>query len=101
MKMLLSIDCPPEPFNSLVRSAEIGDVIGRILKDIKPDIAYFTEQNGHRGGIFVVDVKNPSDVPRLAEPFFLTLNANCSFRILMTPEELGKAGLDKLGRKWN
>lgn len=101
MKMLLSVDFPPEPFNSLVRSGEISDLIERILKDIRSETAYFTEQDGHRGAIFVLEVKNASDVPRLAEPFFLKLNADCRFRILMTPEDLQKAGLDKLGRKWS
>lgn len=100
MKMLLSVDMPLEPFNSLVRRGEIGELVGRILEDIKPEVAYFTEQDGHRGGIFVVDVKNASDVPRLAEPFFLRLNAECKFRILMSPEDLQHAGLAELGQKW-
>lgn len=100
MKMLLSVDFPLEPFNSLVRSGKAGELLGRILETIKPETAYFTEQDGKRGGIFVVNVQNPSDVPVFAEPFFLKLNANCQFRILMSPEELQKASLGDLGKKW-
>jgi len=33
-------------------------------------------------------------------PFFLNFNADCEFRIAMSPEDLGKAGLDELGKKW-
>lgn len=100
MKMLLTVEFPIEPFNSLVKSGEVGGIIGRILDTIKPETAYFTEQDGKRGGIFVVDVKSPSDVPVLAEPFFLNFNASCKFRVLMSPEDLQNAGLEEIGKKW-
>lgn len=100
MKMLLTVEFPAEPFNSLVRSAKAGELIGRILDSIKPETAYFTEQDGKRGGFFVVEVQKPSDVPAFAEPFFLNFQASCKFRILMSPEDLQKAGLDELGKKW-
>jgi len=100
MKMLLTVDFPLEPFNSLVRSGKVGEILGRILAAINPETAYFTEQDGKRGGIFVVDVRTPSDVPSFAEPFFLNFQANCRFRVLMSPEDLQKAGLEELGKKW-
>ncbi len=100
MKMLLTVELPHEPFNSLVRSGKAGEIIGRILETIKPEAAYFTEQDGKRGGIFVIDVRTPSDVPAFAEPFFLSFQANCKFRILMSPEDLQKAGVDELGKRW-
>lgn len=100
MKMLLSVEFPPEPFNSLARSGKVGGLIGQILETIKPETAYFTERDGKRGAIFVVDVKTPSDVPFYAEPFFLTFHANCNFRIIMSPEDLKKADLEGLGKKW-
>ena len=100
MKMLLTVDIPHEPFNSLVKSGKAGEILGRILETIKPEAAYFTEQDGKRGGVFVIDVRTPSDVPAFAEPFFLNFQANCKFRILMSPEDLQKAGLEELGKKW-
>lgn len=100
MKMLLTVEFPLEPFNSLVRSGKVGGIVGHILETIKPETAYFSELDGKRGGIFVVDVKSPSDVPFFAEPFFLNFQASCKFRILMSPEDLQKAGLEELGRKW-
>lgn len=100
MKMLLTVAMPHEPFNSLVRNGKVGEILGRILETIKPETAYFTEQDGRRGGIFVVDVQNPWDVPALAEPFFLNFQADCKFRILMSPQDLQKAGLEEIGKKW-
>lgn len=100
MKMLLTVAFPPEPFNSLCRSGKVGQVLGEILETIKPETAYFTEQDGKRGAIFVVDVKSASDVPFFAEPFFLNFEARCEFRILMSAEDLQRAGLEDLGKKW-
>jgi hypothetical protein len=36
----------------------------------------------------------------LAEPFFLNFNATCKFRIVMSPEDLQKSGLETLGQTW-
>jgi hypothetical protein len=100
MKMLLMVEFPPEPFNTHVRSGKAGEIIGRILEAIKPEMAYFSEHDGKRGGFFVVDVKAASEVPSFAEPFYLNFQADCIFRILMSPEDLQKSGLDALGKQW-
>ena len=100
MKMLLAVEFPPEPFNSLVRSGAVGEIIGRILESLKPETAYFTEHEGKRGGVFVVNVQAASDIPTFAEPFYLNFQASCKFRILMSPEDMQKSGLDELGKKW-
>ena len=73
----------------------------RILEETKPEAAYFSERDGKRGAILIVDVSSPSDVPKLAEPWFLQFNADCKFRICMLPEDLGKANLSELGQKWS
>ena len=101
MRMLLMVEFPNEPFNSLVRNGRAGQLLGRVLDAIKPEAAYFTEQDGARGGIFVVNVQNPSEVPAFAEPFFLNFQATCRFRIVMSPEDLEKSGLEELGKKWS
>ena len=100
MKMLLTVDFPLEPFNSLIRSGKVGEMIGKILETIKPEASYFTEQDGKRGALFVVNVNKSSDVPFFAEPFFLNFQASCKFRILMSPEDLQNAGLEQLGKQW-
>jgi hypothetical protein len=98
--MLLHVDIPHEPFNSLVRAGTVGDTLTKILDSLKPEAAYFTEQDGRRGAFLVIDVASPSDVPRFAEPLFLKFTADCRFRIVMSPEELAKAGLGDLGKRW-
>jgi hypothetical protein len=98
--MLLSVTLPHEPFNTLVREKKAAALLGRALDQIKPEAAYFTEEDGHRKAILVVEVADPSKVPSLAEPFFLTFNADCRFRIVMNTEELKRSGLDDIASKW-
>ncbi len=100
MRMLMHVQFPLEPFNTAVRDGSVGQKIQRILEAIKPEAAYFSEQNGRRGGTLVVNVKDPSEVPMFAEPWFLTFNAEVEFRIAMTPEDLARASLEALGKKW-
>lgn len=91
---------PHEPFNTLVREGKAGEIIQNIIAEIKPESIYFTEQDGTRGAVAVVNIDEPSQIPSFSEPFFLNFNANCEFRVAMSPEDLGRAGLDELGQKW-
>lgn len=41
-----------------------------------------------------------SRTPALSEPFFLTFDASVKIKTCMTPEDLGNAGLNELGKKY-
>src|SRR3954466_16317432 len=100
MRVLVDVRCPVEPFNALVRNGKAGEIIGKILAEIKPEAAYFTEHDGRRGAVLVVDIHSASQIPAVADSRFLNFNAECEFRIAMTPEELQKANLAEMGKKW-
>jgi len=101
MRMLLKVKIPHEEFNQAVRDGTAGLKVRRILEDSKPEAVYFTEQNGQRGAILIVDLPDPSMVPAFAEPWFLSFNADVEFHIVMTPDDLRRAGLEELGKKWS
>ena len=100
MRMLMQAKFPHEPFNTKVRDGSVGKTIGRILAEVKPEAVYFTNYYGRRGVIMIVDVADPTKVPALAEPFFLSFNADVEFHVVMSPEELGRANLDAIGKNW-
>lgn len=100
MRMLLHACFPVEPFNTLVRKGEAGKILHGIVEDLKPEAVYFTEEKGQRSALLVVDLASPSDVPRMCEPFFLSFNADCHLRVVMSPEDLANAGLAEIGKKW-
>src|SRR6187551_3146789 len=100
MRMMITAELPHEPFNTLVRENKAGQILGKILEELKPEAVYFMEQHGRRCGVLIIDIADPSRIPSIAEPFFLQFNADCRFRPVMSPADLGKAGLEELGKKW-
>lgn len=101
MRIMLNVKFPHAPFNAFVKDGTVGAKLQRIMAAIKPEAIYFTEQNGGRGAVVIVDMADASKIPALAEPWFLTFNAEVEFRVVMTPDDLAKAGLDKLGKEWS
>ena len=100
MRILLDITLPHEPFDTSVRDGTAGQKLGRIIDELKPEAIYFTEKDGGRGAVMIVEMSDSSMVPTLAEPWFLTFSAKVQFRVVMSPADLQKAGLDDIGKKW-
>jgi len=100
MRMLVKAKMPVAEFNAAVKDGSAGQKLGRIFDALKPETVYFTEMNGHRCAIMLINVDDPAQVPSIAEPFFLLFNAEVSFHIVMSPEDLKRAGLEELGKKW-
>jgi hypothetical protein len=100
MRMLMHVRIPHQEFNAAVRDGTVGAKVRRILDETKPEAVYFTEYGGRRGAILIVDVADPSRIPALAEPWFLTFNADVELHAVMTPQELGQAALEQIGKKW-
>jgi len=101
MRMLMNVKIPHQPFNTAVKDGSAGAKLNRILDAIKPESVYFTEHNGQRGAVLVVDLPDASKIPVLAEPWFLTFQADVEFRIAMTPDDLKRSGIDGMGMKWS
>jgi Protein of unknown function (DUF3303) len=100
MRFLLHISLPVDKFNEAVRDGTAGQKVARILDDARPEAAYFCAKEGKRGGFLVVDISDPSEMPRFAEPWFLQFGATVEFLPTMTPQDLQRAGLDQIGKKW-
>ena len=101
MRMLLNVRFPHKPFNAAVKDGTAGSKLNRILEATKPEAAYFTEQNGQRGAVLIVDLADSSKIPALVEPWILTFQADIELRPVMMPDDLKRAGLDELGKKWS
>lgn len=88
----MKVEWPNETANKAVSDPKFGEKMGALLKEIKAEAAYFTTPKGHRGGYIVVNLDDASQLPAIAEPFFLWMNANVKFFPVMLPEDLAKAG---------
>ena len=93
MRMLLRVSIPVEAGNAAAKDGTLGSTVERILADLKPEAAYFfTDDIGQRSGSIVFDMKDPSQIPVVTEPWFLAFKATVSLRPIMTPQDLAKAG---------
>ena len=100
MRFVMRVSMPLEKFNEEVLNGTAGATLGKILDEIKPEAAYFCAEGGKRGGFLIVNLEHASEMPRLAEPFFLKFNATVEFLPTMTPEDLQNAGLETIAAKW-
>ncbi len=89
MRMMLHVVIPVKTGNAAVREGKLGPTIQKILSDLKPEAAFFTETNGNRGGYIFFDMKDSSEIPKIAEPWFLAFNATLTIKPAMTPQDLG------------
>lgn len=92
MRVLLIASIPVEAGNAAVKSGKLGTIIQSILEEQKPETAYFSDFGGKRTGFIVIDLKDPSHIPAIAEPWFLALNASIELHPVMVPADLAKAG---------
>ena len=97
MRCLVKISFPVENGNEAALNGTLGSTIESILSELKPEAAYFTAEKGQRGGFIVVDMKDSSQIPSIAEPWFLAFNAEVEMFPCMNIEDLKKAtpGIEK------
>lgn len=93
MRMMMQMSIPVEAGNNAARTGALGPAFQKMLDALKPEAAYFTAtESGERGGFVVFDLKDTSQIPAVAEPFFLVFNAKLWFTPVMNAEDLAKAG---------
>ena len=75
MRFLVKVSFPVEAGNAAAKKDGFK-VIQTILEQQRPEAAYFIADGGRRTGILIMDIAEPADIPRIAEPWFLALNAS-------------------------
>jgi len=92
MRFLLKVTIPNDAGNAAARAGTLGSTIQKILDEQKPEAAYFTDSNGQRCGMLVIEMQDASQIPSFCEPWFLAFNASIELHPVMTPADLAKAG---------
>jgi len=92
MRFLLKITIPVEEGNAAIRDGSLPRTIESILADLKPEAAYFSDGDGKRAAYVFVDMQDPSQIPAMAEPWFLSFNAGVELHPVMNAQDLAKAG---------
>jgi hypothetical protein len=92
MRFLLKAEWQVEAGNAAIKDDSLSKTIESILDDLKPEAAYFLASNGKRTALLIVDMKDASQIPALAEPWFLAFKASLEIVPVMVPDDLKKAG---------
>lgn len=102
MRMLMKVTIPIIEGNATITDGSLGTTIGSILADLKPEAAYFLEENGSRTGMIVFNLADSSQIPAIAEPWFLAFNAKVELHPAMSVEDLKNAtpGIESAVRKY-
>ena len=87
MRFLLKVNIPVEAGNAAAKAGKLGATIQSILADLKPETVYFTDDNGQRTGFIFLDMQDASQIPAIAEPWFLAFNASLEIHPVMIPEK--------------
>jgi hypothetical protein len=91
MRTMLRWTVPVEKGNAMIADGSMGTVIEAVMAKTKPEAAYFLAENGKRAGIVFFDLKEPADIPRIAELLFSGANATVEFVPVMNGDDLKKA----------
>jgi hypothetical protein len=93
--MMMTVTLPTEKTNAGIKDGKLMAAIQQMMADLKPEAAYFgADDSGCRSGIVVFEMKQSSDMPKLAEPWFLGFTAKVTFRPVMSAQDLATAGPD-------
>jgi hypothetical protein len=97
MRTLMIVSIGAEAGNKAISDGSLPKIIEAFLAKYNPESAHFTVNNGDRTMYAVFDMKEASDMPSIAEPFYTQLNAKIELTPVMNGEEL-KRGLSALSQ---
>jgi|SRR5581483_4742392 len=92
MKFIVRATIPVDAGNDMVRSGPaMQQLIDKVMGDVRPESAYFCVEAGQRTVYLIVNVEKTSELPRVAEPFWLALSCDVEFIPCMSQEDFGEA----------
>jgi len=99
MRTMLKVTMEVNAGNKAIKSGTLPKIMQGLMEDLKPEAAYFTTNGGKRAAFIFFDMKDSSQIPPIAERFFMELNAEVEFLPVMNGEDL-KKGLEIASKKF-
>lgn len=102
MRFMLKAIMDTEKANAAAKSGVLDKTIQTIIQELKPEAAYFTDDHGKRTAFVFFEMRDASQIPAIAEPWFLALNAHIEFHPVMVADDLAKAApsIQQAARKY-
>ncbi|MGW7086302.1 hypothetical protein ACWGH2_22780 [Streptomyces sp. NPDC054871] len=90
MRVMLRARLDTQISNEAIKNGTLPKLMQSVAEQIKPEAAYFGPSAGGRAATFVFDMQDSSEMPSIAEPFFLELGAEIEIYPVMNAEDLQK-----------
>jgi hypothetical protein len=91
MRFLLKVNMALDAANAAAKAGKLGTTIQSILADLKPEAVYFAADKGQRTAFIFLEMQDASQIPAIAEPWFLAFNASIEIQPVMVPDDLARA----------
>ena len=88
MRFLVKATLPTETANEAMKNGTFGPTLEKYLTEIKPEAVYFTEVEGHRTIIIVVNLITANEMIKVSEPLFHAFQAVVHWKLVMSPDEV-------------
>jgi len=95
MRMFLKVQMAVEAANRAIKDGSLPKIIEGFTAAAKPEGLWFTSLDGKRTMVAVFDLVSTAQIPPLAEPFFMGLDATFELSPAMDVADL-QAGLSSL-----
>ncbi|MFG2502380.1 hypothetical protein ACGFSB_29735 [Streptomyces sp. NPDC048441] len=90
MRVMLRAHLDTQVSNEAIKNGTLAKLMQGVVERLKPEAAYFGPSEGGRCATFVFDMQDSSEMPGIAEPFFLDLGARIEINPVMDGEGLAK-----------
>jgi hypothetical protein len=88
MRMMMKVSIPVEAGSEAIRNGTFADVMGAAMGSLQPEAVYCVSDHGQRTAFVVFDLKEPQQIPAVAEPLFQGLRASIDLTPCMTMEDV-------------
>jgi hypothetical protein len=93
--MMMKVQMDTEAASQAVADGSMPQLMQDMMERLQPEATYFGPEDGMRTAFIVFDLKDPSQLPPISEPFFSKLKATVRMFPVMNREDLQK-GLQQL-----
>ncbi|CAM5633276.1 hypothetical protein GCM10010222_34950 [Streptomyces tanashiensis] len=90
MRMLLKVQMDTPASNEAIKQGKLLELMESSLKELHTEAAYFTVEDGCRTAYLFFDLTDPSQLPKISEPFFMNIGARIHYSPVMNPDDLRK-----------
>ncbi len=90
MRMMLKVTVPVEAGNRAIKDGTLPRVIQSTTERLKPEAAYFLAEDGKRTAMFFFNMQDVSQIPVIAEPLFMGMDAALTILPVMNADDLQK-----------